>query len=54
MNTLALLSALIGFAVTLGSIILYFRTIPRGTVPAVGPEIDPDSGYRVEELGHGL
>ena len=33
MNTLAFLSALIGFAVTLGSIILYFRTIPRGTVP---------------------
>jgi peroxiredoxin len=33
MNTPAILSALIGFAVVFGSIILYFRTIPRGTVP---------------------
>lgn len=33
MNIPAFLSALIGFAVVLGSIILYFRTIPRGTVP---------------------
>jgi len=33
MNTPAILAALIGFAVVFGSIILYFRTIPRGTVP---------------------
>jgi len=33
MNTPALLSTLIGFAVVFGSIVLYFRTIPRGTVP---------------------
>jgi peroxiredoxin len=33
MNTPAILSALIGFAVVFGAIILYFRTNPRGTVP---------------------
>ena len=33
MNIPAVLSAMIGFAVVLVSIILYFRTIPRGTVP---------------------
>ena len=33
MNILAVLSAIIGFAVVFGAIILYFRTIPRGTVP---------------------
>ena len=33
MNTPAILSAMIGFAVVLVTIILYFRTIPRGTVP---------------------
>jgi peroxiredoxin len=33
MNSPALLSALIGFLVVFGSIVQYFRTIPRGTVP---------------------
>ena len=33
MNTLALLSVLIGFATVFVSIVTYFRTIPRGTVP---------------------
>jgi len=33
MNTAAFLSALVGFAIVLTSIVLYFRTIPRGTVP---------------------
>ena len=33
MNTPAILSAIIGFAVVFVTIILYFRTIPRGTVP---------------------
>ncbi len=33
MNIMAILTALIGFAVVLVSIVLYFRTIPRGTVP---------------------
>ncbi|KPA21129.1 putative peroxiredoxin [Shimia sp. SK013] len=33
MNTAAILTAMAGFAIVLISIILYFRTIPRGTVP---------------------
>ena len=33
MNIPAILTATIGFAIVLVSIILYFRTIPRGTVP---------------------
>ena len=33
MNTTAILTATIGFVIVLVSIILYFRTIPRGTVP---------------------
>ena len=33
MQSTALLSAIFGFATVFGSIILYFRTIPRGTVP---------------------
>ena len=33
MNIPAILSATIGFAVVIVAIILYFRTIPRGTVP---------------------
>jgi peroxiredoxin len=33
MNTLAVLTAIAGFTIVLASIILYFRTIPRGTVP---------------------
>ena len=33
MNTPAILTALVGFVIVLTSIILYFRTIPRGTAP---------------------
>jgi len=33
MNTLALLSAVIGFLIVAIPLVLYFRTIPRGTVP---------------------
>jgi uncharacterized BrkB/YihY/UPF0761 family membrane protein len=33
MNIPAIFSALIGFVVVFGSIVLYFRTIPRGTGP---------------------
>lgn len=33
MNTPAILTAVAGFAIVLTSVILYFRTIPRGTVP---------------------
>jgi len=33
MNTTAFLSALIGFTIVMVTLILYFRTIPRGTVP---------------------
>ena len=33
MNTYALLSALAGFGIVMGTLTLYFATIPRGTVP---------------------
>ena len=33
MNTPAILTTIAGFTIVLTSIILYFRTIPRGTVP---------------------